>query len=372
MAKKNYKLTDKDFAKMKKVHAKANKYTDNSFHFYLSFNLRIVFLVLIALILCILSFNLYKNSFSEPTSVIAKYKETGSVDNNVTRFENELLDTGNLVLGDVYMSDLVNDIGLDFNYSIDFNKDVKYSYTYSVVGKMSLFNNEKEVSIYQDYNLLKDISNSATGDKLIIKQNVNLDYDYYNNLAKEFNVNGDLTGNFHLVMDIKVKVLDSSFDHENEIDRTIEVDIPILSSDVKVTADNFDEEKSFMETTDSKLVNPTSLFGAVLLIIIDTVLILSSISYINSLLPKKSKYCYLRDGLLQDYDKIIVNSRKINKFTNYNIIDCYSFQELMDAQRLLEKPIIYHEIVKNQKCIFYIIDGNDCYQYILKECDIDY
>ena len=38
--KKQYKITDADFARMKKVHSK-KKYNDNSFHFYLSFNARI-------------------------------------------------------------------------------------------------------------------------------------------------------------------------------------------------------------------------------------------------------------------------------------------------------------------------------------------
>jgi hypothetical protein len=44
----------------------------------------------------------------------------------------------------------------------------------------------------------------------------------------------------------------------------------------------------------------------------------------------------------------------------------------MDAQRMLEKPIIYFEIIKNQKCTFYIIDDKDVYEYTLKECDLEY
>ena len=79
-----------------------------------------------------------------------------------------------------------------------------------------------------------------------------------------------------------------------------------------------------------------------------------------------------RDKLLKDYDKVIVNSKKIPNIKGLNIIDCYSFQELFDAQKLLEKPIIYFEIVKDQKALFFIIDGDDMYQFVLKECDVDY
>lgn len=372
MARKSYKLTDKDFAKMQKVHAKANKYTDNSLHFYLSFNLRVCLLAFVIVMLGVIAFNCYKASFSDAKTTIAKYKTTGSVGNNVIRFENAVLDTGNLVVGDTYISDLVDDIGLDFNYDIDFNKDVEYTYSYNVTGKMSLFNNDRDVIAYRDFDILKVINNTVTGNKMILKQNINLDYDYYNNLAKDLDVKGELQGNMHLVMNIEVKINDLDFEDVNTINKVIEVDIPLLSDDVKVTADNFDDVEAFAENFDSKLEKPSLLFIAILIIIFDTLLLMNSITYIAKMIPKKSKYCILRDGLLQDYDKIIVNSRKLGRFGEYHIIDCYSFQELMDAQKLLEKPIVYYEIVKDQKCIFYLIDGNDCYQFILKECDIDY
>ena len=56
----------------------------------------------------------------------------------------------------------------------------------------------------------------------------------------------------------------------------------------------------------------------------------------------------------------------------YNVIVCTSFSELLDAQRLLDKPIIYYEIVKDQKCVFVILGTNDAYKFTLKKCDIEY
>lgn len=372
MAKKSYKLTDADFAKMKKVKANPKKYNDNSFHFYLSFNVRLCLLTALIIILGILAFNFYNSSFSDSSVVIAKYEETGYVDNSVIRFDNEILDNGNLYVGDTYFSELVDDIGLDFYYNLKFNKNVKYYYTYHIDGKLSIFNNNKDIIAFKDYEILKNISNNLSGEELFITQNINLDYDFYNNLAKDLAGDGEYNGNLHLIMYLTVNVEDQEFKENNVINKKIETDIPLLSDNVKITSDNFTEYQSFVQNEDSKLVNPGNLFVAVILVIFDTVIALYSISYLINMLPKKSKYMTLRDGLLKDYNKVIVNSKKMAKVGNYNIIDCYSFQELMDAQRLLEKPIIYYEIVKNQKCIFYIIDGNDCYQFILKECDIDY
>ena len=87
---------------------------------------------------------------------------------------------------------------------------------------------------------------------------------------------------------------------------------------------------------------------------------------------KRTKYCKLRDGILNDYDKVIVNSKKIPVITDETVIDCYSFSELLDAQSTLQKPIIYYEIIRNQKSAFIIVDNGTVYRYILKECDLEY
>ena len=59
-------------------------------------------------------------------------------------------------------------------------------------------------------------------------------------------------------------------------------------------------------------------------------------------------------------------------FKGYNVINCASFQELLDAQKVLNKPIIYNEYIKNQKSMFIIINDKDVYRYILKEADLYY
>jgi hypothetical protein len=88
--------------------------------------------------------------------------------------------------------------------------------------------------------------------------------------------------------------------------------------------------------------------------------------------PKKSNYMRIRNNLLKEYDNVIVNSKNDPNFKGYNVINCASFQELLDAQKVLNKPIIYNEYIKNQKSMFIIINDKDVYRYILKEADLDY
>ena len=80
----------------------------------------------------------------------------------------------------------------------------------------------------------------------------------------------------------------------------------------------------------------------------------------------------LRDGILKDYNKIIVNTKKMPKLNKFNVIDCWSFNELLDAQNTLNKPIIYYEITVGIKAIFFILNDGDVYQFVLKKADTDY
>jgi len=136
--------------------------------------------------------------------------------------------------------------------------------------------------------------------------------------------------------------------------------------------ENIDEKDVYTEYEAARLTSKSSLFVAISLWIVDIIFLLLVFSFIAKSTPKKSNYMRIRNGLLKDHDNVIVNSKNDPDFKGYNVINCATFEELIDAQKVLNKPIIYNELVKNQKCMFIIISGNDVYKYILKEADIDY
>ena len=69
--KKQYKITDADFARMKRGHKK-KKSNDNSFQFYLSFNMRDFFAIIIAIELGFLSYQCFLKGL--PSGVSYKFK----------------------------------------------------------------------------------------------------------------------------------------------------------------------------------------------------------------------------------------------------------------------------------------------------------
>ena len=88
-------------------------------------------------------------------------------------------------------------------------------------------------------------------------------------------------------------------------------------------------------------------------------------------MPKKSLYCRVRDNLLKEYDDIIVNTKKVPNIELFKIVECSTFKELVDAHNSVKKPIIFYEVVKNQKAVFMIVTSEEVYKYTLKEVDLE-
>lgn len=373
--KKNLKIKDEDFAKMKKVY-KSNKYVDREYHFYLSYRLRVFLMFFSILLIAVVAAECFSSSFSKEENVVLNYEEKANIDYNVTLLEGNLFEQGALQPGNAYISELVDNISTDFHYEFKVDSESDIEYTYYVEAMMEYKSNKEGTIISQQVDtLIKETTQEINNSKdLILNQNVNLDYDYYNKLAKEINEKYvDINGNLYLKMHIAVNVKNDAFENAIKQKDVIEVKIPLLSTEVSASMINSINNKDvYIEHKEADLNNGLTLFIGISLLILDTIFLLMTLSFVVKTTPKKSKYMKLRDGLLRDYDRVIVNTKSIPEIEGHTIIDCYGFNELLDAQKLLNKPIIYNEIVKNQKCIFIIVSENEVYRFILKECDIDF
>ena len=85
---------------------------------------------------------------------------------------------------------------------------------------------------------------------------------------------------------------------------------------------------------------------------------------------KKNKYQDKLNEIFREYDRLIVIARdgyvsNIKK----KIIKVNTFEELLDARDILEKPIIFSKI-NDIKCEFIVEDDDKLYKYVLKEVDL--
>ncbi len=371
-----HKLKDKDFANMERVHSDYRKYVDKDFHFYLSYGGRIALILIGVFVLGVLSYYCFRQSFSKESNDSLDYEIKTDLNYDVTLFDNPMgiKNDGNT---ESNLSELVNDISNDIHYEYVTSSAVDVDATYYVEVKMVLKDSATNEIFYTNtYPLIEKDTKSVKNSRILkIDQNIQLDYDFYNEKAKEMAelATGEVNGRLVLLMHVDLSTKYDKFAKTVKKEDVVEVNVPLLSNQVssKLVSEASKKDK-YEEKAKPELVNEPMLYAGVALLILDTMFFLTGISFMFKSVPKKSKYCVLRDGLLKEHDSIIVNARKMPNIKGKNIIDCYSFSELVDAQKILEKPIIYYEIVKDQKCTFFIVGEDDIYEYTLKECDIEF
>lgn len=378
---KDLKIKDSDFEKMEKVYSPRNKYVSKGFHLYFSYSMRIFFMFLAIFVIAVISYMNYVNSFSKTEDVEMNYEISGKIDYKVSLLPGNPFESGNLSAVNTYIADYIDDVSTDFffNYEVDEKSDIKYNYYVNAIMELRSDKDGAVLSRKEDILVPKVSKEENDTKELELKQNVNLDYNHYNNLAKEFansvyKEHGiNISGNLYLEMHVVLETKNDGFDKAQEKEKVIKVEIPLLSTQVKAfMVDSINEKDIYVEHEAAELVSKSSLFVAISLWIVDIIFLLLVCSFIMKSTPKKSNYMRIRNSLLREHDNIIVNSKNDPDFRGYNVINCANFEELIDAQKVLGKPIIYHELVKNQKCMFIIVNDKDVYRYVLKEADIEY
>jgi len=105
--------------------------------------------------------------------------------------------------------------------------------------------------------------------------------------------------------------------------------------------------------------------------IISLAFLIRLLIFVKKTTAKKTIYDITLAKILREYDRVIVNSKKIVDLDNNNVIDVNNFSELLDVRDNLEKPIIFSELHKGQKSIFIVKTPNETYRYILKLSDLE-
>lgn len=373
---KKGKARDIDFSKMKKVRQK-NRHIDNSFHFYLSYNSRLFLLVIAVLILCLLSYFFILKSFAVYETKTLEYSENGNVNYNISLKENNFYSSPTQEEGRQYISELIDSINTTFHYNSFFSDKAIIIYNYDIVGKLYIYSEEGNILFDEEYPLISKTDGEILDKKLNIEQELDIDYNKFNEIAKSYRDTyaPNATSKFVVTMRVNYEGSYSEFE-DTLLNRStkLEMTMPLLKDSIVLDInDKYLEDDGEYEEVEqkSKINNVFSYLGS-LFLIFATLVAIYMFSFILRARPKKSKYCMLRDSYLAEYDRLIVNSKSLPDFKNAHVIECYDFNELLDAEELLELPINYYEIVRNQKCVFFIMNGKEVFKYTLKECDLEY
>lgn len=331
---------------------------------YFGFEERVVSMVFGILLLFVVACLLIFKIFNDGRDVKVSYEESKVIDYEVCLLPNTTYTNSCLEENLEYISSITDTVNSHFLYNRKFSSNISYESSYYIDAVVRVYdkNDSNDVhSIYTDY-LVENKNVSITNDFVSIDENVVINYQKYLEFA-------------------------SHWVEENEIDGLKELVVTLYVGEEKISSLLIPlEESSYVISKDfsSKGVNEIIIDGDIWtqynisLAIISSALILISIYLIYQIAKLVLKVTnnhnryqeYLRE-LLTEYDSLIVIARGGYESDSVkNVIKVDSFEELLDAREILQKPIIYSR-VNNVKSEFIVEDDIKIYKFVLKEADLE-
>ncbi len=302
-------------------------------------------------------------------AVTLSYKENNDIDYKVYLKENDYFDQEYLEKGKTYITSLIDHINVTFNYNIDFSEEVDVAYKYRVVAKIEANKTDNEAGNYwtKDFDITKDVEQKLDNvRKYSIMQNINIDYNKYNDLLNSFKKSVGLSSSDGV---LKVYlVIDSNVDGESistPISSNLILKLPLSELAIEATIDS-DVSNNVKEV--KEMVKVKGLFYTILVIVGCFCTILSiflAIVLLRSRRLYKSGYKYDLeiDKIMSTYDSIIVNIKDLPDLEGYSVIKVETFEELIDAHSEIRKPINYYKT--RDGSIFFLLSDNVVWKYAL-------
>ncbi len=307
-------------------------------------------------------------TFEKEKTTPINFTDTNDVKYKVYLNKNDIYHDEYLGMNRAYVANLINYFDIDFNYTFNIDNAMNMEFDYKIIANLIIENKNGTNYVDEEY-IIKDSTKKSINKcrNYTINENVIIDYGYYNNLANKFkNQTGiDVNSFLNVYMLINKKTID---DNNYNIDDNsyLIIKIPLSERAIEITLDSSSQNITKQVTPKLKVkFNIKYLILGIVFFIIDCIFVIRAMMYSNMLVRKKTPYDKYVSKILKDYDRLIVETKTIIKFDNYNIIDVNSFNELLDVRDNLKLPIIYNSIVKHEAGIFYIKNNLDIYRFIV-------
>ena len=342
---------------------------------YLGYGLRLIVFVVCFFAFFALSMSLMVSSITYQKEKYINYSEKGNLDYKVNLKKNNYYESSSLGKDMIYVASLIDSIDAYFNYDFTIDDKTNMKFSYSIVGKLRITDeNDKDVYLEKEYVLLDNKEFNMTNDNHYnISEKLNINYDKYNDIASGFKATYGVNSNSNFV--VALKIVKESLDKDVKINNNVStqiINIPLSIKAINIKLDYVDinSNSSIVSESDVLIGNDLYITLSIILLILSIFFLLKFIRLLEKSRIKKSSFDKYVNKILREYDRLIVESKTIIDFSNYEIIKVNKFEELLDVRDNLKLPINYYVIVPHQKAYFYIV-SNNIYLYVVKEVDLE-
>ena len=193
-------------------------------------------------------------------------------------------------------------------------------------------------------------------------------------MVKEFKSTYGLSADSNLILSLRLEIKDKegTVIRNSNSNNTTKITIPLTQQLVNIELDPEDVNNSnnIRVYQDFSISNKTTFILSIIIFLSAIASLVRLIVFIKKTSRKKSNYENVLSRILREYDRVIVNAKKVPVITG-DVIDVNSFNELLDVRDNIEKPIIFYELHKGQKSVFIVNSDTNVYRYILKQSDLE-
>ena len=332
-------------------------------------------IVLTFLLLLIGSYYLIK-SINVLSVLNVNYREKSNLDYKVYLKNNEFYDSEYLGKGMTYVASLIDKISADFNYTFDIDKESDIDFDYDITAQLVISDtNKNNIFLKKEYKLLQNTKEKMISSKEhTINKTIDIDYNYYNTIANKFRIRYgvDTRSDLNIYLNIHEKNGENnSFKIDNK--SVMSLTIPLSQKSINIALDYKDINKTSQVIKKSEIIINNYIFLAlgISLLLIGILEFIHLIHLILFTKTKKTNYDKYITKILNEYDRLIVETTTGPNIQNKNIVKINRFNELLDVRDNLKLPIKYYVISEHQKCQFYIDHEEELYILTIKEVDIE-
>ncbi len=334
---------------------------------HFSFEARVTIMVICILLLflgaCLLIYETIRSGKNE----VVYYDETSNTSYSVCLLPNETYHQECLEEDMEYLSELTNTIGAYFQYNVKLSTDISYDLAYHISAITKIYDaKDPSKVLYRTEDTLVEKTNFDNVDSQIsIDTDVTLDYQKYNRVVKDYQ------NRYALNSAASVEAI-LYLDEATETRKIASIIVPLGQDTYHIQKDVITNKNQTVEIDGDfwNSYNITCAIIASVLILISLFLLYQTARLVLKVTMNHNKYQQKLSQILRDYDRIIVIARNgYESNVERQVVKVESFEELLDAQETLQKPIIYSR-VNDVKSEFIVEDEATLYKYVLKESNL--
>ena len=350
---------------------------------------KILSYILLLVVISMLSVGFILIYINKSKSYTIKYSETSNIDYKVYLKDNKFFEEDYLGTENRYIASLIDYVNANFKYEMAMNeKNVDYRYSYHIDANVVVREATTAKPLYTKTKEIKRVTdtNSNGKSKATILENVDISYNEYNDLIKEFVSIYGLDNTYStLTIDMYINVTGSceKFEEDKNNEAKISLIIPLTTKTVGV-----DIKNNLVESDNNVIICKSSDHSAVFFLILAIVVILGGI-YVTYLLvmyiirtrSAESIYEIELKKILNYYHSYIqkvknkIDLKKgigLEQYKDCQFFRLETFTDLLEIRDNINAPILMASDEKNTATYFLIFDVNNkaIYVYGLRVKDI--